>query len=321
MSSFRFYVVCLCFLAMAGGGKALADTCNSTQSAGSGAGPNLKESEPVVCDADAQYALGQYYEGQGQAHPDKYKLAAHWYQLAANQDFTPALTRLAYLTENGLGVERDESKALVFEQRAAELAHMPDQAAIPEKSLGDARNPEDYQAAQKGMKDAYDKGDTGAGIDLALSYLHPKYGAPNPEAARSLLEAIYYKKGPNYPYAAYQLALMYKDGDGVRQNPVTAYMWMTVPAHSSPPDDVWQQFVALQQSVVEAKGTSELPADCNVYKVANTTGSEWASGQEWFHADRGETISIIIRKPDFVQAIFPKRSNWGFFSPQCMAGK
>jgi len=321
MSSFRLFVVCLCFLATATGGKALADACTSAQSADSAAGPDLKASDPVVCDAEAQYALGQYYEAQGPMRADKYKLAAHWYQFAANQNFAPALTRLAYLTRSGLGVEKDESEASLLETRAAELAHMPDQAAVSERSLSDARNPEDYRVAQKRMKDAYDRGDTGAGIDLALSYLHPKYGSPDPEAARALLEAVYYKKGPDYSYAAYQLALMYRDGDGVRQNQVTAYMWMTVPAHSNPPDEVWQQFVALQQNVVDTKLTSELPADCAVYKVPNSTGKEWASGQEWFHADRGETISIIIRKPGFVQAIFPKRFNWGFFSPQCMKGK
>ncbi len=321
MSRCRLFVVCLCLLTVSAAGNALAAGCNSARSADSATRPDPDGSDTTVCDADAQYALGQYYETQGEAHPDKYKAAAHWYQLAANQNFAPALIRLAYLTQRGLGVDKDESKASVLEQRAAELAHMPDQAPASGKSLNDAGNPEDYKAAQKALLDAYEQGDTGAGIDLALSYLHPKYGSPDAEAARSLLEAIYYKKGPNYTYAAYQLALMYRDGDGVRPNQVTAYMWMTVPAHSNPPDEIWQQFTALQQNVMQIKGTRDLPADCNVYKVANSTGKEWAAGQEWFHADRGEPISVIIRKPDFVQAIFPKRSNWGFFSPQCMKGR
>ncbi|HXW72687.1 MAG TPA: tetratricopeptide repeat protein [Methylocella sp.] len=70
-------------------------------------------------DAQAELALGSYYAENSGDEKD-YKLAAQWYEKAADQDVAVAEYRLATLFEKGLGVAQDLQKAKRLYQRAAE---------------------------------------------------------------------------------------------------------------------------------------------------------------------------------------------------------
>ncbi len=56
-------------------------------------------------DAEAQYSLGLVYESL--FSPPRYDEAAHWYQQAAHQNHANALKNLAFLYEQGFGVDQD----------------------------------------------------------------------------------------------------------------------------------------------------------------------------------------------------------------------
>ena len=73
--------------------------------------------------AEAQYYLGEYYYKK-----EKFKLQAQmptnaikWFREAAKQKYTPALIKLASCYESGIGVKKDEAKALELYLEAATL--------------------------------------------------------------------------------------------------------------------------------------------------------------------------------------------------------
>ncbi len=59
----------------------------------------------------AQAYMGEIYEKGVNGTPD-YQSAAHWYQKAVDQGYTPAMLNLGNLYEQGLGVEQDSTKAI-----------------------------------------------------------------------------------------------------------------------------------------------------------------------------------------------------------------
>ncbi len=69
-------------------------------------------------DPEAQTYVGEIYE-KGLGTPSSYETAAHWYQLAVEQEYSRAQTNLGYLYESGLGVERDLPRALNLYRQAS----------------------------------------------------------------------------------------------------------------------------------------------------------------------------------------------------------
>ncbi|SEO18043.1 hypothetical protein SAMN05216404_11322 [Nitrosospira multiformis] len=68
--------------------------------------------------ADANFALGQLYENQGQQLPQGYQRALQYYQAAANKGNAPAQAALSRMYANGWGIQRDTKES----QRWAKLA-------------------------------------------------------------------------------------------------------------------------------------------------------------------------------------------------------
>jgi len=72
-------------------------------------------------DAEAQYYVARIY-ANGMDNVDvNYQEAARWYQMAADQGFGEAMQELGYLYEQGLGVPKDELKALNLQREASGL--------------------------------------------------------------------------------------------------------------------------------------------------------------------------------------------------------
>ncbi|MFK7859430.1 MAG: caspase family protein [Granulosicoccus sp.] len=69
-------------------------------------------------DPEAQTYVGEIHE-QGRGTRQSHEIAARWYQLASNQNYSRAQINLGYLYESGLGVERDLTKALNLYRQAS----------------------------------------------------------------------------------------------------------------------------------------------------------------------------------------------------------
>ena len=72
--------------------------------------------------AAAQYEVASRY-AEGRQMIKDFKLAADWYEKAAQQGLTPAAYKLAALYEKGLGVPRDKAKAKFWYIKAADAGH------------------------------------------------------------------------------------------------------------------------------------------------------------------------------------------------------
>jgi hypothetical protein len=72
-------------------------------------------------DAEAQYYVARIYANGMDNVSVNYQEAARWYQLAADQGYAEAKQELGYLYERGLGVPKDELKALNLQREASGL--------------------------------------------------------------------------------------------------------------------------------------------------------------------------------------------------------
>ena len=74
-------------------------------------------------DARAQYSLGKVYERGGQGVASNVRLAALWYQRAAEQGIAAAQNNLALMYAQGRGVDSDSSRAIELWLAAAKNGH------------------------------------------------------------------------------------------------------------------------------------------------------------------------------------------------------
>ena len=73
---------------------------------------------------ESQYILGLMYEGGWEYNFDDvpdYKMAVAWYEKAAVQGHSEAISRLSYLYKNGIGVEQNYEKAYGYEKMQYQL--------------------------------------------------------------------------------------------------------------------------------------------------------------------------------------------------------
>jgi chromosome segregation ATPase len=98
-----------------GGEYTLGDLSSGTLS--------LKRWQPLAekGDAESQYYVARIYANGMSGVEVDYAQAAHWYQLAANQSYKPAMQELGYLYEEGLGVERNLQLGLNLQRQASGL--------------------------------------------------------------------------------------------------------------------------------------------------------------------------------------------------------
>ncbi|MGA8169955.1 MAG: hypothetical protein WB816_03850, partial [Methylocystis sp.] len=180
-----------------GGKSATGDQMDNTP-VGSINGPAATPQETAAAlktlatrgDAAAQYELGvRYSEGRGLSRDTK--LAAQWFEKAAEQGLAPAQYRLGSYYEKGIGVDRDFAKARSYYQQAAEYGNaraMHNLAVICAE--GNDGKP-DYAAASDWFRKA------------------AEYGVRDSQ---------------------YNLAILYARGLGVGQSMTQSYMWFAIAA-------------------------------------------------------------------------------------------
>lgn len=110
----------------------------------------------------AQFELGCYYEDK-----DKFKDAKKYYELAADQDFPPAIHNLACLYERGQGMKADISKAVELYERAVESGYAPSHVNLARLYIiGDEALPQDFGMALSIVSAAAEDEDAEAQIML-----------------------------------------------------------------------------------------------------------------------------------------------------------
>ena len=67
---------------------------------------------------------GQFYMAKACAGNSDLAAARHWYEMAAEKDFSPALFRLGWLYEVGRGVSPDPVKAFSYYEKSSVLGHI-----------------------------------------------------------------------------------------------------------------------------------------------------------------------------------------------------
>ena len=175
-------------------------------------------------DAQAQYALGvAHYVGVGA--PLDYVEAAHWYRMAAEQDYVEAQVRLGAMYLMGRGVERDFAQAADWYQKAAEQGDVEAQNALGGLYLTGTGVPEDAREAARWYRLAAEQGDPEAQYFMGAFYYDGNGVAQDYEQAwrwfrlsadQGDLEARFmlgrlYEKGNGVPASAAKAARWYRD--------------------------------------------------------------------------------------------------------------
>ena len=146
--------------------------------------------------AQAQYKLGRIYYNGGDV-PQNYAEAAKWFRRAADQGNSTAQHFLGMMYEHGEGV------------------------------------PQNYAEAAKWVRKAANQGSIYAQQDIGLTYYNGAEGVPQnyAEAARYFRKAADQGYSVSFSYSI--LGKMYREGQGVPQNNILAYMWLSFSAMRS----------------------------------------------------------------------------------------
>lgn len=82
------------------------------------------EDYELLADADAGNADAQNDLAQLLLDANRPDIALHWMQLAVNQEHADATHNLAMLYIKGIGLEKDQTKGLMWLAKAASLGHL-----------------------------------------------------------------------------------------------------------------------------------------------------------------------------------------------------
>src|SRR5947209_10845943 len=220
------------------------------------------QSLAITGDTSAQYELGSRY-AEGRTIARDPKLAAQWFEKAANQGLASAQYRFGSIYEKGIGVTRDLNVSKPWYQRAA------------------------------------DAGNVRAMHNLAVLIAEGSDGKPDyPAAANWFKQAAEY----GVRDSQFNLAILYARGLGVGQNLVQSYVWFTLAAKQGDEDagkkaqDVAARLDA--KDLATAKSLAESFRAKQASKAANEVaapGSNWEGLKPPIGADLKLTTPKISR--------------------------
>lgn len=179
--------------------------------------------------AEAQYALGCIYQSKERSKYND-KKAAQWINAAAKQGIAEAQLHLASLYTHGKGVEICFKTAIKWYKLAAEQSLPKAQCFLGIMYLEAKGVNKDLKEAEKWLKLAANQGYNIAQLKLGLMYLHET------EEIGSSTRAAYWihkaAKQPGLAEAQLHLASLYRHGQGVVQNFITAKKWLIKAANA-----------------------------------------------------------------------------------------
>jgi membrane protease YdiL (CAAX protease family) len=183
-------------------------------------------------DAEAQYAVGYYFEYYNSAS-DHWTVAAQWLQKAADQGNARAEADLGYLYVYGYGVAQDPKLALSWYQKAAQQDDELAEYRLAELYSWGYGVPKSDVDAYKWNLRAAQHGNAKAECAVGNAY---EYGRG---VAQDFHQAFtWYQRSAEHgnAYGAWGVSYMYETGHGVPRDLAEAYRWIRV-AHDAMPDD------------------------------------------------------------------------------------
>lgn len=132
-------------------------------------GPEALRQAAANGDARAQFEIGAIYT-EGQAVEQDLKLAATWYERAAEMGFVPAQYRLGNLFEAGTGVEKDLEKARMWYERAAEGGNRMAMHNLAALYAGGQLGEQQFETAAEWFEKAADRGMLDSQFNLGMLY-------------------------------------------------------------------------------------------------------------------------------------------------------
>ncbi|MFA6102820.1 MAG: tetratricopeptide repeat protein [Victivallaceae bacterium] len=189
-----------------------------------------KNDEPE--DAEAQYNLGVRYQNGDGVDKDMTK-AVVWYRKAAEQGNAEAQNNLGWSYANGLGVAKDETEAVNWYRKAAEQNNTRAQCnlgACFAKGTGIAQNEAE---AVKCFRKAAEQGDAGAQYNLGLFYYKGR------GMTQDMTKAVeWYRKAAEQgnAFAQYNLGHCYRTGEGIVKDNAEAVKWFSKAAEQGLPE-------------------------------------------------------------------------------------
>ena len=119
--------------------------------------------------AAAQYELGmRYLEGRGELRD--FKLAASWFEKAANQGLAPAQYRIGAFYEKGMGVARDLARAKSYYERATKSGNPRAMHNLAVLTAEGVEGTADYNGAANWFRQASEYGIRDSQYNLAVLY-------------------------------------------------------------------------------------------------------------------------------------------------------
>ena len=187
--------------------------------------PKMKEKKSaaeLLEEAKKFNELGEdYYYGRNGKRKD-FKKAVTNYRKAAEQGYAEAQKNLAYMYDNGKGVEQSYTEAVKWYRKAAEQGYAAAQFNLANMYNNGKGVEQSYTEAVKWYRKAAEQGNAKAQNNLANMY----YDGEGVE--QSYTEAVkWYRKAAKQgnAKAQFNLAEMYYNGEGVKQSNTEAVKW------------------------------------------------------------------------------------------------
>ncbi|MEZ0261013.1 MAG: hypothetical protein ACAH80_08385 [Alphaproteobacteria bacterium] len=172
-----------------------------------------------------QFILGTMYETGTQVTQDT-KEACVWYKMAAEQGHIEAQSRMAKLMERS----GDYLNAILWAKRAAAQDDMNALTLLGLMSFNGQGVKRDTKAAAELLQRPAEAGDTTAQAALALCHMYDSDRSKANEWARKAYDKLREKAQKGDEYAAYTLAVFYREGCGMAKDMAEAERWYTASA-------------------------------------------------------------------------------------------
>ena len=212
--------------------------------------------------------------------------ALDYFRRADHEGYAPAQTVLGYLEETGTIVPREPQQAATHYAKAAEQNDRLAQWALGKLYFTGEAGPRDLSRAEQWLTRAAEQGDPFGAYLLGLVNLERQDYAAAADHFRGAAEQ-------GLPQAQQQLALLLKDGKGVRQDKAEAYMWLllslqggrgrhTTPVGSSGlnPDYLLSELeAALGSAAVESAKSKARQLETTVSRSRNANGCTGWKGE------------------------------------------
>ena len=181
----------------------------------------VSEGQEPLYIASAMHHMAYMYEN-GLGVEQDYTKAMEWYNKEAELGNSSAMNNIGWLYENGLGVEQDYAKAMEWYEKAAELGNIDGTYNIGLLYYKGEGVEQDYAKAMEWWEKAVESGDAQAANDIGMLY----YRGMGVE--QDYVKAMeWWEKAAELgdAHAMYNIGWLYESGLGVEQDSAKAKEW------------------------------------------------------------------------------------------------